>query len=57
MYDCQEQEKIGKKKQGKNRPIKVELGSATDVDFVLGRARNLKDGDNFKHVYLGPDRT
>ena len=49
--------RISKKEQGKNRPIKVELGSATDVDFVLGRARNLKDSDNFKHVYLGPDRT
>ena len=49
--------RIGKKEQGKKRPIKVELGSAADVDFVLRRARNLKDSDNFKHVYLGPDRT
>ena len=30
---------IGKKEQGKNRPIKVELGSAIDLDFVPGRAR------------------
>ena len=49
--------RIGIKEQGKNRPIKVDLGSATDVYFVLGRTCNLKDSDNFKHVYLGPDRT
>ena len=49
--------RIGKKEQGKNRPIKVELGTATDVDFVLGHARNLKNRDEFKNVYLGPDRT
>ena len=49
--------RIGKKEQGKNRPIKAELGTATEVDSVLGCARNLKDSVNFKHVYLGPDRT
>ena len=49
--------RIGKKEQGKNRPIKVELWSANDVDFVLARARNLKNSVKFKHVYLGPDRT
>ena len=52
-----EADRIGKKEQGKNRPIKVELGSANDVDFVLGHARNLKDSDKFKNVFLGPDRT
>ena len=46
-----------KKEQGKIRPIKVVLESIDEVDFVLERARNLKDSDKFKQVYLGPDRT
>ncbi|KAL5264420.1 hypothetical protein ACHWQZ_G005491 [Mnemiopsis leidyi] len=49
--------RIGKKEQGKNRPIKVELESADDVDIALRRARYLKDSDRFQHVYIGPDRT
>ena len=49
--------RIGKKEPGKNRPIKVELGSASEVEAVLMHARNLKDSDDFKNVYLGPDRT
>ena len=49
--------RIGRKEQGKNRPIKVEFGSASDVEYVLMRARNLKDREKFKNIYLGPDRT
>ncbi|KAL5256543.1 hypothetical protein ACHWQZ_G011706 [Mnemiopsis leidyi] len=49
--------RIGKKEQGKNMPIKVELESADDVDIALRRARYLKDSDRFQHVYIGPDRT
>ena len=49
--------RIGKKQPGKNRPIKVELGSAFEVETILMRARRLKDSDNFRNVYLGPDRT
>ena len=49
--------RIGKKEQGKIRPIKVVLDNVDEVDFVLERARNLKDSDKFKQVYLGPDRT
>ena len=53
----QEAYRIRKREQGKNRPIKVELESADDVDIALRRARYLKDSDKFKHVYIGPDRT
>ncbi|KAL5253811.1 hypothetical protein ACHWQZ_G013549 [Mnemiopsis leidyi] len=49
--------RIGKKEQGKNRPIKVELENADDVESALRRARNLKDCDKLKNVYIGPDRT
>ena len=49
--------RIGKKEQGKNRPIKVVLDSVDEVNSVLELARNLKDSDKFKQVYLGPDRT
>ena len=49
--------RIGRKEPGKNRPIKVELACASEVDSVLMRARNLRDSKVFKHVYLGPDRT
>ena len=49
--------RIGKKEQGKNRPIKVELESADNVEIALRRACNLKDNDKLKHVYIGPDRT
>ena len=48
--------RIGRKEPGKNRPNKVEFAVASEVEFILMRARNLKDS-NFKHVYLGPDRT
>ena len=49
--------RIGKKEQGKNRPIKVVLESVDEVNSNLEVARNLKDSYKFKHVYLGPDRT
>ena len=49
--------RIGKKEPGKNRPIKAILESASDVANVLFHARNLKEREKFKHVYLGPDRT
>ena len=49
--------RIGKKEPGKSRPIKAILESASDVANVLFHARNLKEREKFKHVYLGPDRT
>ena len=33
------------------------LRTASDVANVLFHARNLKEREKFKHVYLGPDRT
>ena len=50
-------QRIGRKELGKNRPIKVQLESASDVDYVLTRARNLKNFTDYINVYLGPDRT
>ncbi|KAL5265537.1 hypothetical protein ACHWQZ_G006308 [Mnemiopsis leidyi] len=52
-----EANRIGTKEQGKNRPIKIELESASEVDSILMQARNLKDFTDYEHVYLGPDRT
>ena len=49
--------RIGRKEPGKNRPIKVEFACSSEVDFVLMHARNLRDKEAFKNVYLGPDRT
>ena len=48
--------RMGKKEPGKIRPIKVEFESASDVEFALIRARNLKDS-NLSHVFVGPGRT
>ena len=48
--------RMGKKEPGKTRPIKVEFESASDVEFALIRARNLKDS-NLSHVFVGPGRT
>ena len=49
--------RIGTKEQGKCRPIKIELESASEVDSILMQARNLRDFNDYEHVYLGPDRT
>ena len=49
--------RIGRKKPGKNRPVKIEFACASEVDSVLMRARNLRDSEVFKHFYLGPNRT
>ena len=35
--------RIGRKESGKNRPVKVELACASEVDSILMRARNLRD--------------
>ena len=40
--------RIGRKEPGKNRPVKVELACASEVDSVLMRARNLRDSKVFK---------
>ena len=52
-----EANRIGTKEQGKNRPIKIEVESASKVDSILMQARNLEDFTEYEDVYLGPDRT
>ena len=49
--------RIGLKTEGKVRPIKVELHSSTDVASILSNAHKLKESDEFKMVYIAPDRT
>ena len=49
--------RIGKRTPGKIRPIKVELDSSTDVACFLSKAQKLKTNDEYKMVYLAPDRT
>ena len=49
--------RIGVKTEGKVRPIKVELHSSADVASILSNAHKLKESDDFKMVYLAPDRT
>ena len=50
-------DRIGKRVPGKVRPIKVELDSSTEVASFLSNANKLKESDEFKMVYLAPDRT
>ena len=39
------------------RPVKVTLSSATAVQQILQKSRNLRNMDKFKDVFLSPDRT
>jgi hypothetical protein len=48
--------RMGRKKPGKIRPVKVEFTNARDVESALTHARKLKD-NSLSMVYLGPDRT
>ena len=50
-------DRIGKKTSGKVRPIKIELESSLDVASFLSNAHKLKASDDYKMVYLAPDRT
>ena len=49
--------RIGKKQEGRTRPIRVECQNSGDVDFALVHSRRLKSSENHSTVYLAPDRS
>ncbi len=50
--------RLGDKKSGINRPVKVTLRSADLVQYLLRRAGKLKNDDSqYRSVYLSPDRS
>ena len=49
--------RLGKKTADKARPIKVEMETPGDVQFMLKNAYKLRADEHFKLVYLAPDRT
>ena len=53
-----EAQRIGKKKPDSViRPVKVCVSSSLIVHQILVNARNLRNSDKFKTVYLSPDRS
>ena len=56
----QESVRVGvnaKTEKDRLRPIKVTLASSAHVIQILRVARNLKESDSFKDVFIFPDRT
>ena len=50
--------RIGRKRTGGVvLPVKVSLCSATSVQLILAKAKNLRQSERFKAVFLSPDRT
>ena len=49
--------RMGKKQEGKIRPIRLECENRGDVEFALIHSKRLKDSTNHSRVYLAPDRT
>ena len=49
--------RLGEKQEGKTRPVKVTLRNAETVRYLLRRAYKLRENDQFKNVYLTPDRS
>ena len=56
-----EASRIGKKDPKSSnervRPVKVTFSSSMIVQQILSKARNLRNSDNFKHVFLSEDRS
>jgi hypothetical protein len=49
--------RIGRYVEGKTRPLRVKFKTVEARNEVLKRARDLKDTDQFKHVFIAPDLT
>ena len=49
--------RIGKSKPATTRPISFRVQSSCTVALILQEARQLKDIDGYKSIYLCPDRT
>ena len=50
-------ERIGERKEGHVRPMKLRMKRKENVLDVLGRSRKLKDSERYSSVFLAPDRT
>lgn len=49
--------RLGTKSPGASRPVKVTLGSSTSIHQILTKARELKQVERLKSVYICPDRS
>ena len=50
--------RVGRKVEGRpTRPVRVKLNNATAVKQILSKSRNLKTIDQFKTVFVSPDRS
>lgn len=49
--------RMGRKQDGKVRPILVRLGSMYDKDHILSQTKVLKDNPQWKDIYVKPDLT
>ncbi len=54
MKECY---RVGKKKESVDRPIRVTFHSREAAADVLRYSKELRLNDDFKHVYINPDRT
>ena len=50
-------ERIGRYADDKVRPVRVKVKSAESKSEILKRAKQLKDQESFKHVFISPDLT
>jgi len=57
VRDCVRIGKTSDKEESKVRPVKVIMRSSDTVDQLLRKSGKLRGLDNFKSVYLSPDRT
>ena len=49
--------RVGKKQEGKVRPVRLECQNRGDVEFALIHSKRLKNSAKFSKVYLAPDRS
>jgi hypothetical protein len=57
MRHVEEIHRIGSQADNKVRPIRVKIKSMEARMEILGRAKTLKDAEEFKKVYISPDLT
>ena len=52
-----EASRLGKKSSSTKRPVKVTLSSSSIVQQILAKARNLRQSENYKSIFISPDRS
>ena len=50
-------ERIGALEKDKNRPLKVKFDFKSTAFDLLAKAKNLKDNEDYGHVFIVPDRS